>query len=287
APPAPSVNSDAAPFTTITWSSVGQQAFELIVDSVSYGIHFGSDKTYTLPQPLADGNHTAQVRVQGQYGLWSQFGSVTFNVANTPDGSIDLTADLNVDAFLSWSTSSAETGFLIYRDGVQIGLTSNYTFTDRRALGMHVWYILLRQADGNYTKSNEVTGELAVEGPMISLLAGGPWISLRLTESSMARQTFTYHKTHTMRHYSGSPWPVIELTPYDDYAGEIQCAFKDANEARAFEALRGQIVILKIRDTVLIGGVMNLSKESNPLYVGYQFTVEQIAVEEIVDDTDS
>ena len=90
-----------------------------------------------------------------------------------------------------------------------------------------------------------------------------------------------------MRHYSGSPWPVIELTPYDDYAGEIQCAFKDENEARAFEALRGQIVILKIRDTVLIGGMMNLSKETNPLYINYQFTVEQIAVEEIVNDPNS
>lgn len=284
APPAPSVNSDAAPFSTITWSAVGQQAFELIVDGVSYGVHFGSDKTYTLPQPLADGNHTAQVRIQGQYGLWSQFGSVTFNVANTPDGFIDLTAVLNVDAFLSWSTSSAETGFLIYRDGVQIGRTSNYTFSDRRSLGTHVWYVLLRQADGNYTKSNEITGTLAAESPLIAPLAGGPWIALRLTESSTTTQTFSYEKTHTLRHYSGSPFPVIELTPYEDFSGAISCAFADADEARAFEALRGQVVILKIRGTVLIGGLMNLDKAQNPLYVAYQFTINQIAVEEIVDD---
>ena len=46
-------------------------------------------------------------------------------------------------------------------------------------------------------------------------------------------------------------------------------------------------MILKIRDTVLIGGMMNLSKETNPLYINYQFTVEQIAVEEIVNDPNS
>ena len=287
APAAPSVSSDAAPFATITWDATGQQAYEVKIDGASYGIHFGTEKTFTLPLPLTDGNHTAEVRVQGQYSLWSQPGSVIFTVGNAAAGTIDLAGEFGIDAQLLWDASPAGTDYLIFRDGVQIGHTANNTFTDRRALGMHVWYILLRQADGNYTKSNEVTGELAVEGPMISLLAGGPWISLRLTESSMARQTFTYHKTHTMRHYSGSPWPVIELTPYDDYAGEIQCAFKDENEARAFEALRGQIVILKIRDTVLIGGMMNLSKETNPLYINYQFTVEQIAVEEIVNDPNS
>lgn len=284
APAAPSVSSNAAPFAAITWDATGQQAYEVKIDGVSYGIHFGTEKTFTLPLPLTDGNHTAEVRVQGQYSLWSQPGSVTFTVANAAAGTIDLAGDFGADAQLLWDASPAGTDYLIFRDGVQIGHTANNEFTDRRALGTHVWYVLLRQADGNYTKSNEVAGTLAVESPLITPLAGGPWIALRLTESSTTAQTFSYEKTHTLRHYSGSPFPVIELTPYEDFSGSISCAFADADEARAFEALRGQVVILKTRETVLIGGLMNLDKAQNPLYVAYQFTINQIAVEEIVDD---
>lgn len=284
APAAPSVSSDAAPFATISWDATGQQAYEVTVDGVSYGVHFGTEKTFTLPQPLADGNHTAQVRVQGQYSLWSQPGSVTFTVANVPDGTIDLAGSFGADANLLWSATSAETDFLIYRDDVQIGHTTGTEFTDRRAVGGHAWYVLLRLTSGNYTKSNVVTDELIVDAPMIAPLAGGPWISLRLTDTSLAQQQFKYSKTYTLRHFSGSPLPVLELTPYEDYSGTLQCAFPSDAEARPFEALRGQVVILKTRETVLIGGLMNLSKIRNPLYVAYQFTIEQIAVEEIVDD---
>lgn len=287
APAAPSVSSDAAPFATISWDATGQQAYEVTVDGVSCGVQFGTGKTFTLPQPLADGNHTAQVRVQGQYSLWSQPGSVTFTVANVPDGTIDLAGSFGADAQLLWNATSAETDFLIYRDDVQIGHTTANEFTDRRAVGDHAWYVLLRLTSGNYTKSNVVTGELTVDAPMIAPLAGGPWISLRLTDSSLAQQQFKYSKTYTLRHFSGSALPVLELTPYEDYSGTLQCAFPSDAEARPFEALRGQVVILKTRETVLIGGLMNLSKIRNPLYVAYQFTIEKIAVEEIVDDPGS
>ena len=284
APAAPSVNTNAAPFATITWDALGQQASEVVIDGVSYGVRFGAGKSFTLPQPLADGLHTAEVRIQGAYGLWSQFGSTAFTVANAAAGTIDLAGIFGVDAQLQWAADVPGSDFQIYRDGVQIGHAVNSSFTDRRALGTHTWYVLLRQEDGNYTKSNEVTGTLAPEAPVIAPLAGGPWISLRLTESSTTQQTFAYARTHTLRHYSGSPFPVIELTPYEDVSWTFQCAFADANEARSFEALRGQIIILKAFDMVLIGGMMNLNKGRNPFYLAYQFTIEQIAVEEIVDD---
>lgn len=284
APAAPSVNTDTAPFTTITWDALGQQASEVVIDGVSYGVRFGAGKSFTLPQPLADGLHTAEVRIQGAYGLWSQFGSTAFTVANAAAGTIDLVGIFDVDAQLQWAADVSGSDFQIYRDGVQIGHTSASSFADRRALGTHTWFVLLRQEDGNYTKSNEVTGTLTSEAPVIAPLAGGSWIHLRLTESSTTQQAFSYARTHTLRHYSGSPYPVIELTPYEDVSWSYQCAFADADEARSFEALRGQIVILKAYGMVLIGGMMNLSKGRNPFYLAYQFTIEQIAVEEIVDD---
>lgn len=287
APIPPAVSSDAAPFTTITWDAVGQQAAEVIVDGVSLGVLFGAGKTFKLSQPLTNGNHTVEVKIQGAYGLWSQPGVLVLTVENQPLGRIALEGAFGTDAVLSWTASDGGADFLIYRDGVQIGHTAETAFTDRRAVGAHEWHVLLRLADGNYTMSNVVTGEIVLDAPMIAPLAGGPWISLRLTDDGMAQQQFKYSRTHTLRHFSGSSLPVLELSPFEDVSGTLQCAFPTEAEARPFEALRGQVVILKTHETVLIGGLMNLSKARNPLYVSYQFTLNQIAVEEIVDDPDS
>ena len=283
APAAPSVSTDAAPFTTITWSAVGQQAYEVLVDGVSYGVHFGTGKSFTLPKPLADGNHTAAVQIQGAYGLWSQPGEAIFTVQNAPAGSIELSGQFGIDAELFWSASPSGEDFLIYRDGVQIGHTAGTEFTDRRALGTHEWTVLLRQANGNYTRSNAVTGTTAVDGTMIAPLSGGPWISLRLTEASVPARQYNFSRSHSLRHFSGSALPVLELTPYENKTGSFQCAFKDPAEARAFEALWGQVVVVKSQENVIIGGLMNLDKAQNAFYIAYAFTIEEIALEEVVD----
>lgn len=282
APAAPSVSTDAAPFTTITWNATGQQAYEVLVDGVSYGVRFGTGKIFTLPQPLADGNHTAAVRIQGAYGLWSQPGEAVFTVQNVPAGSIELSGEFGIDAELFWSASPSGEDFLIYRDGVQIGHTAETGFTDRRALGTHEWTVLLRQADGNYTRSNAVTGTTAVEGTMIAPLSGGPWLSLRLTEASVPARQYNFSRSHSLRHFSGSALPVLELTPYENKTGSFQCAFKDPAEARAFEALWGQVVVVKSQENVITGGLMNLDKAQNAFYIAYAFTIEEIALEEVV-----
>lgn len=282
APAAPAVSTDAAPFTTITWNATGQQAFEVLVDGVSYGVRFGTGKSFTLSQPLTDGNHTAAVRIQGAYGLWSQPGEAIFTVQNVPAGSIELSGQFGIDAELFWSASPSGEDFLVYRDGVQIGHTAETGFTDRRALGTHEWTVLLRQEDGNYTRSNAVTGTTAVEGTMIAPLSGGPWISLRLTEASVPARQYNFSRSHSLRHFSGSALPVLELTPYENKTGSFQCAFKDPAEARAFEALWGQVVVVKSQENVITGGLMNLDKAQNAFYIAYAFTIEEIALEEVV-----
>lgn len=283
APAAPSVSTDAAPFTTITWSAAGQQAYEVLVDGKSYGVRFGTGKSFTLPQPLADGNHTAAVRIQGAYGLWSQPGEAIFTVQNVPAGSIELSGEFGVDAELFWSASPSGEDFLVYRDGVQIGHTAGTELTDRRSLGTHEWAVLLRQANGNYTRSNAVTGTTSVEGTMIAPLSGGPWLSLRLTEASVPARQYNFSRSHSLRHFSGSALPVLELTPYENKTGSFQCAFKDPAEARAFEALWGQVVVVKSQENVITGGLMNLDKAQNAFYTAYAFTIEEIALEEVVD----
>ena len=287
APAAPSVSSNAAPFTTISWTADGQQAYEVTVDGVSYGVKFGQEKSLTLPKPLADGPHTATVRIQGAYGLWSQPGEVIFTVTNVPAGTVDLVGQFGQDAELVWSSNPAGDDFLIFRDGVLIGHTAGSSSEDRRALGSHEWVVLLRQADGNYTKSNTVIGTVQTEGPVIAPLKGGPWISLRLTDNQIRVTEFAYSRSHVLRHFSGSVLPVLELSPYVNRTVSLRCAFATQAEGEALEALYGQVVVLKADDTVTVGGLVNVSKSRNPFYLTYQFTIEQIAEEEIVDDTDA
>lgn len=93
APGAPIVSATAVPFTTITWTATGQQAYEVIIDGVSTGIKFGTAKTYAVSEPLLDGGHSIQVRVQGIYGLWSQPGTVHITVQNPTPADLTLYSD--------------------------------------------------------------------------------------------------------------------------------------------------------------------------------------------------
>lgn len=102
APAAPTVTATSAPYATISWQGEGQQAYEVSVDGKSYGTRYGTDKSFTLTSPLSDGQHTASVRIQGVYGLWSSPGTVTFNVSNESNRRIKLVGSFVDDARLSW-----------------------------------------------------------------------------------------------------------------------------------------------------------------------------------------
>lgn len=287
APSAPSVVTDAAPFATISWQAEGQQAWRLTVDGKLYGPVFGTEKTFTLPDYLADGEHAASVEVQGQYGLWSQPGTIIFSVTNAPGDGIELQGSFGVDAALSWTTESATADFLIYRDGVQIGHTAGLSFTDRLVLGEHSWRVINRLPDGNYTASNEISGTLRSCTTQIAPAAGGEWLPLKLSENSMDEQIFNWSRVHSLRHFAGAEFPVLETSPYADLSGTYDTAFACLKQAQAFEALRGRVVILKSRGgTVLIGALTAIRKRAGTFSLAYEFTVRRCHWEDFVDDTD-
>lgn len=287
APAAPRVNTGAAPFATITWQVEGQQAYRLTVDGKAYGPFFGTGKSFTLPDYLADGQHTATVEVQGLYGLWSQPGAITFNVENVPGDELTLQGSFGTDAALTWQTESQTADFLIYRDGVQIGHTAGNSFSDRLVLGQHSYQVVNRLPDGNYTASNEINGCLRSCVTQIALAAGGDWIALRLSENQMNEEQFSYSRTYSLRHISGAEYPVLELSPYLDGSARYNTAFATLPEAQAFEALKGQVVILKSRGgNVVIGALTDLQKRNGEFYIAYEFTIQRCHWEDFVDDAD-
>lgn len=287
APNAPSVDTDGAPFATISWQSADQQAWRLTIDGKRYGPFFGTDKSFTLPDYLPDGEHVASVEVQGQYGLWSQPGTITFNVTNVPGDGIVLQGSFGVDAALTWITESATADFLIYRDGVRIGHTDGLSFMDRLVLGEHRWRVINRLPDGNYTSSNEISGTLRCCTTQVAPAEGGEWLPLKLSENSMDEQIFNWSRMHSLRHFAGAEFPVLETSPYADLSGTYDTAFACLKQAQDFEALRGRVVILKSRGgNVLIGALTEIRKRAGTFSLAYEFTVRRCHWEDFVDDTD-
>ena len=168
APAAPTVSATQTPRPLITWQATGQQGYQITVGSHDSGLVFGVDNSYKLPIYLPDGAYTVRVRVQNQYGLWSEWGSCPLTVANTPGSAITLTAtNDDGDAALSW-TGGAASEHWIYRNGVRIATETGATYVDRYALGETVYRVrAVSDADDNYTNSNIAAVELTASYPKI------------------------------------------------------------------------------------------------------------------------
>ena len=290
APAAPEgLTTDNMPFLTVSWQSAEQQAYEIKIDGKIVASAFGADVySWTSPDWLEDGAHEISVRVQGAFGLWSQPATVACVISNQSSDALILSGDFDTDAGLEWSTGSARTDFLIYRDGVRIGHTAQNSFADRTVLGEHDWTVINRLADGNYDKSNTIRATLETDVSLIADLsdAGSSWIRLRLSERSAGVQMFQKSRTHSLRHFSGASYPVLELSPFTDLTASYDTAFMPEDPAaEELEALFGKPVVLKSRrGNVMIGALVRLSKSVEDFYNVYSFTLQRIHWEDFIDE---
>lgn len=285
APPVPSVSVDAVPYATIRWQSSGQEAWRVTVDGKTYGPNFGTEKSLTLDDPLEDGQHTASVAIQGAFGLWSEPGQIVFSVENQPGAAIRLSGVFYGDAALSWESSDAPDETYVYRDGQKIAKTAGSSYTDRLAVGLHSWYVVAKLSGGYYTKSNTVTGELQVCKPKIAKFPDGEWVELVLSENATRTQTTAYSRSVSLRHIVGAVYPVLEVSAFCDESTSFDTAFADDAAARAFEALRGEIVILKTCDGIIVGCLAQLQRIHRQFYTGYTWTLQRIHWEDYIDET--
>lgn len=95
APLVTGVTGDGKPFATITWQADGQEAYEIEVGGKTYGPYYGADvRSFTLSEPLADGDYTVRVRAQNRMSLWSEWISGEMSVVNVPGShSVPIGAD--------------------------------------------------------------------------------------------------------------------------------------------------------------------------------------------------
>lgn len=288
APDPPSgLTATAVPLTTISWQSTGQEAYEVSIDGETVAEGFGSDVySYRVKEPLPDGAHTISVRIQGSYGLWSEASETQILVENVPKGSLTLTGEFGADADLYWEYTGEDDPetVAVYRDGKWIGTADGLTSArDRLVLGDHEYRVEYWFQDGNYTRSNTVSGTMDCSTPMIAEISGGPWIKLRLSENETRTQKFTRRRVSALSHITARAYPVLELSAYEDLTGGFDCAFRDRNEAKNFERLFGRTVILKSPGgMVIMGGLTDAEKTVTKYYAAYSFSLQQIHVEDFV-----
>lgn len=286
APSAPKVIVQASPRPLITWQTNEQSAYQIQLDTAVDTTDYGSGKSWRSPVYLDDGLHVARVRVQNSYGVWSEWGSATFTVSHTASGAVVLTVDADHRAELSWSYAGSWTEFVVYRNGVAIAKTTDYSYTDDYSVATVRYQVRACASDGtyNYSLSNEVTVSVMPETVMLSALGSGNWLFLRLSTAQHRTNTIKASRAFSLTHLTGRKFPEAELTEFCDRSISVSYATDDEAEKAALEALMGSPVCLKTPSGKMVIGILDtLSETESMFYSSYTFAVSQMHYPEEVD----
>lgn len=262
-PSTPTVSATASPRPVITWTGEGQLAYQVKVDDAVLRTAYSTDGQYKVKEYLTDGAHIAAVRIQNEYGLWSDWGTAVFTVANTPGAPITLFAAGGEKAALAWTETDHKT-YYIYRDDIPIAKTTAHTYSDQMAIGTHK-YKVRGVAGDSYSMSNEVTATLSVDAPEIAALGEMQWLRLEYSTAQNSPLGVSAYQDVAYQFYAGRRYPVAETSQQITKIYSFNAAFNDAAQAAAFEGLLGKTVIYRDQHGCLCTG---------PL-MGFELSIDQ------------
>lgn len=262
-PPTPTVSATTSPRPEITWTGEGQLAYQVKVDGTVLYTAYSTDGQYKVKEYLTDGAHIAAVRIQNEYGLWSDWGTAEFTVANTPGAAITLFAAGGEKATLAWTETDHE-AYYVYRDDIPTAKTTGHTYTDQMAIGTHKYKVRGVTGD-NYSMSNEVTVTLSVDMPEIAALSDMQWLKLKHSTAQNSPLGVSVYQDVTYQFYAGRRYPVAETSQQITKVYSFNVAFDDAAQAAAFEGLLGKTVVYRDQHNRLFTG---------PL-MAYELSVDQ------------
>lgn len=269
---------EATPRPVIAWQGAGQQGYEAEIGDYYSGVVYGTQKEAKSSIYLPDGTVRARVRIVNEFGLWSEWAEIEFQVSNEPiAGNIVLTTRGGVDATLSWNVLADVDAYLIYRNGKLIGTTKNGTYKDRLFLGTADYFVRAVQ-DGSdfYVDSNASTAETKTEHVLISKY-GGEWIDLEYSLTATPSVQTTTNSEVTLMRYMGRTYPMPEYSPQKSRLYKLNVAFKDMLEAAAFEALLGELVVVKDQYGNFVVGVMeSVQKTQTAFFTSFSTTISQV-----------
>lgn len=280
APTAPSIQiKSTGPRPSISWQTSEQEAYQVELDGkLSGGTHYGTEKTWTSPAYLADGSHTVRVRVQNQYGMWSNWGAAALPVTNTPGANITLSVQASSVADLSWQTSGSYDFYLVYRNGKPIAKLTQTQYTDELSSG-DVTYQVRGCFDGssNYGLSSAVTVDIRAEVHQVSDLDTGLTLRLPYSDSQHRQTTRTVSRQVELLQLSGAYYPVAVEVDSGTDSLSITAAITDDAQVQQLMGLVGKLVCAKTpQGDMVIGYITSLPKQHDGFLNVFNFTVEQI-----------
>ena len=290
APTAPSIQiKSTGPRPSISWQTSEQEAYQVELDGkLSGGTHYGTDKTWTSPAYLADGSHTVRVRVQNQYGMWSNWGAAALPVTNTPGASITLTVQASSVADLSWQTSGSYDFYLVYRNGKPIAKLTQTQYTDELSSGDVTYQVRGCYADSsNYGLSSAVTATITT-GQYVTLygIASGKKVTLKHCGlKNQPVQNAINRDIHYIFMY-GSTYPHAERSEFVTKKVGGMAVFLPDEDKAGFDALIGELVCLKTQSGEMVIGYLNETSDTsrvNPDKSVVNFSIQQIDYAEVLD----
>lgn len=288
APSAPSiVIQSTGPRPRITWQTSEQEAYQLTLSNgYASGTVYGTDKAWRSPAYLADGSYTVRVRVQNQYGMWSEWSAAALPVSHTEGEAITLTVSAGREAALSWQTAGSYDFYLIERDGVAVARTEDKTYTDKRSIGSVTYRVRGCYDDSdNYGVSNSDTAEVLPETNTICDLSTGVWLDMRLSETQLRTNRVSFTAGVSTVHLAGLAYPVEERSEQRERSIAVACAWPHSQRASALalEALVGRLVCLKDHyGNMAIGTLPSLESSNDEFMRRYSFTVAHTNQEEAI-----
>ena len=274
---------------SITWQSTEQEAYQLTLsDGYATGTVFGTAKEWRSPRYLADGTYTVRVRVQNQYGLWSEWGGATLPVTHAEGEAIDLFVTVGSEALLRWATNGSYNFYIVERDGVAIAKTTDQTYTDKTSIGTVTYRVRGCYADSyDYGLSTSRTVTVRPDTNVIcDLEDGGEWLEMRLSETQMRANNCNRASGIAVIHLAGLAYPVEERSETRDLTMTVSVAWphKQADQARALELLVGKLVCIKDRyGSMAIGTLSSLECNADAAMLRYAFTIQHTNREEEID----
>ena len=290
APTAPSIQiKSTGPRPSISWQTSEQEAYQVELDGVlSGGTHYGTEKTWTSPAYLADGSHTVRVRVQNQYGMWSDWGAAALPVTNTPGSAITLSVQASSVADLSWQTSGSYDFYLVYRNGKPIAKLTQTQYTDELSSGSTTYQVRGCYADSsNYGLSSAVTVTITT-GQYATLygIASGKKVTLKHCGLKNQPVQNAINRDIQYVFMYGSVYPHAERSEFVTKKVGGTAVFLPDEDKAGFDALIGELVCLKTQSGEMVIGYLNETSDTsraNPDKSVINFSIQQIDYTEVID----
>ena len=260
-PKAPTITSaGTTPSPTFTWQAAQHQGYEIKLGGYTTRTVYGTEKSWTYPGVLPDGNITFSIRTQSQQGAWSPWSSTETYISNTPSGTLPLSVQARDNAVtLTWAGSFSS--YRVYRDGACIAQVTGLQFTDYLSAGKCTYQVYGMLQNGNYTPSASITEIVRPKCAVISDVENISWIPLRLRSGSRPSRSDQITPQVSLVHYQGRSLPVPYMPGFMDVSHTFNFTLDRPEAYQALQALAGKVVVLKHRRESFIGVLTGISAE--------------------------